>query len=107
MTIDRLAIEIGMSPGGFHKMVKKDTLSLAKLRKISEILDVPLSYWFVEDDKQVKGNQISKGMLENVKYAQVAMMEMKERIQVLEKLLAEKDTIIRLLQERIDELKKR
>lgn len=52
-TLEKLAVEVGMSPGGFHKMFKRKTLTLETLEKISEVLGVPMTYWFEENKDKI------------------------------------------------------
>lgn len=52
-TIEKLAIEIGISSGGFHKMFKRKTLTIDNLEKISNALGVSMTYWFEENEEKM------------------------------------------------------
>lgn len=53
MTLEKLSHKIDMSTGGFHEMVKKDSLKVRTLIKISQVLGVPMTYWFEENEDKI------------------------------------------------------
>lgn len=72
-TIEKLAIEIGISSGGFHKMFKRKTLTIDNLEKISKVLGVPMIYWFEENEDKIimmeeKGAKYEKAVVSREDY---------------------------------------
>ena len=41
--------KIGMTEGGFYQAIKNNTLKIRDLEKISEVLGLPMSYWWADD----------------------------------------------------------
>jgi len=46
ITVAQLAEKIGMSKGGLYSAISNETLSVNMLEKISEVLEVPATYFF-------------------------------------------------------------
>ena len=49
VTIEDVATEIGMSRTGLQLALKNDTLTVSALEKISNVLGVPVYYWFSDN----------------------------------------------------------
>jgi transcriptional regulator with XRE-family HTH domain len=49
-TIEGIASKIGMTRTGLQLAFKEDTLKVVTLEKISELLNLPVYYWFVDED---------------------------------------------------------
>jgi transcriptional regulator with XRE-family HTH domain len=55
-TIEEIASKIGMTRTGLQLAFKEDTLKIVTLEKISEILNLPVYYWFVDSDNITESN---------------------------------------------------
>lgn len=54
LSIPKLAIEIGMTKKGLYLAIGKQTLTVATLEKISEVLEVPVTIFFEKDPQTPK-----------------------------------------------------
>jgi transcriptional regulator with XRE-family HTH domain len=59
----QFAIELGITESGFHKIIRENTTTIKTLKKISDLLNVPVEYFFVND----KNNNEIKNMKNPVK----------------------------------------
>jgi transcriptional regulator with XRE-family HTH domain len=51
ITLKKLASEIDVSETGLHQMINKSSMKVETLVKIADFLDVPLSYFFEDSEK--------------------------------------------------------
>ena len=60
LTFKRFCDKIGMTPQGFEPAIEKETVPARVLKKMSEVLNVPVSYFFDETEtvRDVKDSQI-------------------------------------------------
>lgn len=106
ITIADLAKRIGKTKQAVYEIVEKDDVNTSILRKLSEVFNVPIIYFFEDDvemhviadnHSQVVGiGNITRSEVES--QAEVTLL--KERVKYLEKLLAEKERLIKVLMER-------
>lgn len=82
---------IGLTEDGFYKAVRNHTLKVRDLEKISEELNVPISYWFEEEDAafELQERTTPYGFLS------------KEYKDVREKLIHTQEQLIKHLEERL------
>ena len=52
-TAKDLCNDLGMSEQGFHQMIRNRSMKINILEEISEYLNVPISYWFDDDENIV------------------------------------------------------
>lgn len=52
ITQNALCEEIGMTPQGLRRAIVTKTLSIGTIEKISDVLHVPMNYWFVENKNE-------------------------------------------------------
>ncbi len=50
MSIEDFAIKIGITKQNFYLILKRNDLNVSYLEKMSSILDVPITYFFTDDD---------------------------------------------------------
>lgn len=87
--------KVGKSNWGFNEMVAKRSMRVDVLEKMSEFFDVPISYWFDEDNKE---NNLKEGQSDYL----TKTNNMKKMIEILEKQMAEKDGQIKFLQNQLE-----
>jgi transcriptional regulator with XRE-family HTH domain len=86
ISIKQLCTEIGMTEGGFHQAVKANSFKISTLEKISEYLKVPLVYWLTQDSAiDIKHDQ--SYLLLEIKYLTEKIVDQKERIQLMNRLI--------------------
>lgn len=78
--------QLELSPYGFDLMLIRGTMDIRTLEKISDILTVPMTYWFVENMDILESNKF-------------------DQISILLDQLKNKDKQIDFLQRMIDDLK--
>lgn len=88
MTISELCHKVGITESGFHAAVKNNSLKLKTIQIIAEVLEVPQSYFFEENQNNLSTNS-SKSKTDSKKNNESYFYEM---------LLAEKDKRIDFLQ---------
>ena len=49
LSIKELCHKIGVSEQGLHQMIRKQSMKLEVLERISRVLNVDMAYWFRED----------------------------------------------------------
>lgn len=92
LTLKKLAIEIGLSEAGFHKMLKTNKFKVEELKKISQLFNVPLTALMSLDDiLPVDPKTIE---LKN------EIIKLKNRIEELEEKLQDKKFIIEMLRDK-------
>ncbi len=102
LSIQELSEMIGMTKTGLHNLIKNEDTKLSTLKKISEALGVPMSYWFSEQGGNVNGNsvQVANGHFNRQSITAKEADYLREKIKDLERIIKEKDEIIQLLKER-------
>ena len=55
-TIEDVASKIGMTRTGLQLAFKEDTLKIITLEKISDLLNLPVYYWFVDENNFTDAN---------------------------------------------------
>lgn len=112
LSIVDFAKSLNMSTTGVYDIFKRDHINTANLIKISEILDVPISYFFTEDDipENVKffnngnvaiGNKnTSTNTINNSNMFHERMQSLEKEIANLKELIKSKDEIIELLRQK-------
>ena len=96
LTLKNLAIEIGLSEAGFHKMLKADNFWSEDLVKISRILNIPITRLFSLDDIIPPNLEAEELLNENGK--------LENRIKELEEQLDDKRKLITYYEQRINSL---
>ena len=91
-TLDRLAIEIGMSVSGFHAAIRNNTLRVDNLEKAAELLKIDIVSFFNQTEKTIHTNcyNCEKYKIEN---------------EHLKLQLKDKEKIIYLLENEVKQLK--
>jgi len=98
LSLKNLALQVGISEAGFHKMLKSENFWINDLLKISKALDVSLSKLLpLSLDDIIMGDSIIPGLKnEN--------LELKKRIKEIEEQLDDKRKLINYYEERISSL---
>lgn len=101
LNIEELSEKVGMSRNGFNKAFKEESLKIKTLERISEELQVPLSYWFVDEltnNQTITGNG-NKQLINSVDYSNMEkdLASCLKENELLRNQLSDKDTIINLL----------
>ena len=101
ITNKELCDKIGMTEGGFYQSIKNNSFKVATYELISEVLNVPMTYWFMEENPVAEGfHDDVKFQLQTITYLQEKVVDLNEKIELLKKLLADKE-------EQIEQLKNR
>ncbi|MBS7563773.1 helix-turn-helix transcriptional regulator [Mucilaginibacter sp. Bleaf8] len=101
ITLAELAKDIEMTEAGFYKMLSTDSIKLKTLKKIAEVLQMPISY-FIEN-KAKKSAVYQNERFETTVAAEpntvyrVEKEGLLKQISLLESQLKDKDRIIELL----------
>ncbi|NLF43358.1 MAG: helix-turn-helix transcriptional regulator [Bacteroidales bacterium] len=66
LTRKDLANKLGMTEANIYKILKKESIDTKLLDRVSEILDVPISFWFDESYSIGTGNHIAIGDNSNI-----------------------------------------
>ena len=66
LTRKDLAIKLSMTEANIYKILKKESVDTKFLQKISELLDIPLSYWFEDVGSNFSNNKIAYGENSNI-----------------------------------------
>lgn len=56
ITIKEFCREVDITEQGLHQMIRKGSMKVDILERISEVLDVPISYWFDEQPPNIKND---------------------------------------------------
>ena len=102
MTYETLANLIGMTRNGLSDAINKQTIKIATLEKIANIIGVPVTYFFDDTTgatvhQTANGNNNNQiGISLNECNHKVTLLE--ERIEGLKKEIQSKDKIIKLLE---------
>lgn len=100
ITLADLAKRLGKTKQAVYDIVEKEDVSTAIVRQCCKIFNVPASYFFEE---QVTGNAIANGNSVAAINSDVSVgnsLSQQEKIDYLERLLAEKERTIQILMER-------
>lgn len=89
ISLKELADKINMTEGGFFQSFRNETLKVSALEKISDVLNVPINYFF-DDEKDFDNS--NNGLL-------------KDKIKELQSELSEKNKYIKVLEEHIELLR--
>ena len=100
--ITELAEAVGLSEQQMHLIVRKNSTKIETLEKIAKVLGVPVTFFFDElaAGKDADGVEMIYGV-ENVSPA--VEKELREQIAVLKSHLEDKERIIRLMEEKLNE----
>lgn len=105
---DFIIEKIGMTEGGFYHAIKNHTLKIRDLEKISEALNLPMTYWFKEEEEAhiINETQLSYEKLDlrrqMTKFMEEEVINGKdETIEEKNKSIQDRDTTIHHLQELI------
>ena len=93
-----IAIGIGLTPQGLYKALAKRTLRIDHLEKISDVIGVPMNYWW-QDDKtgkvgdfdQLYGNKLVDSLEKNIKMYE---KQLEEKQLTINKLEADKNMLM-------------
>lgn len=105
-SINWLSREIGMSNQNLYKCFEKNRIEANDLEKIAKILEVPITYFFNEDETIPK-NKITtdessisnEKLLNEIKYLEQSLEFQNNEIKMLKEMLQMKDTIIAQMKE--------
>lgn len=106
VTLADLAKRIGKTKQAVYEIVEKDDVNTAILRKLSEVFNVPIGYFFEDDvELHVIADHHSQAVgIGNITHteteSQAEVTLLKERVKHLEELLAEKERLITVLMEK-------
>ena len=105
-----IAYKIGVTEAGFHKMLTNKTMKIETLEKISEILEVPVSYFFDEGTLSIVQtgsvsncvNGVNHGTVHfsSIKEAEKEVEYLKKENEHLKNQLKDKDKLISYLEKK-------
>lgn len=104
ITLADLAKKIGKTKQAVYEIVEKEDVNTALLRKLSDVFNVPIGYFFEDDvEMRVVADNHSQAVgIGNITHsdgqAEIAILE--ERVRHLEALLAEKERLITVLMDK-------
>ncbi len=116
---EKLANKIGMSKANLYNCFKRNSIETKNLEKIAEVLEVPVSYFFDENDKagdinikyaKTKGSgnivNIADSSVKNDKTTEdIKAIKLEMEVKSLKQQLKDKEEIIDNLKQMIDVLK--
>lgn len=94
--VKELCLSIGMSDTGLRKVYARDSCEISTLRKIASFFNVPMCYFIGEPASNVVASDNSVAAINS----EVINIVDAERIKYLEKLLEEKERLIKILLEK-------
>lgn len=102
ITLAELGKRIGRNKQSVYEMVEKEDINTGLLRKVALALNVPISHFFCDecgsDVKTVVGSIVTgDSSINNFDAATQEVALLKEKINSLEKLLEEKERLIKVL----------
>jgi transcriptional regulator with XRE-family HTH domain len=103
ITLREIANRINISEDGLQKIIKKGSTNTATLERISQVLDVPVGFFFDENTFQGSVTQRGRGnFIANSYNVKISECESKleiaqAKIESLEALLEEKERTIQIL----------
>lgn len=83
LTINELCEKIEITDMGFRKMFSNESLKVSTLKKISEVLEVPVTYFFGEESSESKVSSVGGSSLCEKLQAENTIL--KEQIEELKK----------------------
>ena len=89
MTMTELSIQLGVSKQALCKMIRENTTKISTLEQIAQIFNVPVTYFFVEDESE------QKGMTEKEQTELVILRERVESLQIARDALQEQVVFLR------------
>lgn len=90
MTIKELCDAVGFSEGGFYQMVKNNSFKVATFEIISKHLDIPMTYWFVEDHSKATGiSEEDRFKIQTISFLNDKIIDLKEKNSLLQRLVRE------------------
>lgn len=98
ITIPQLAGRIGMSKGGLYTAISNQTLTVITLEKIAEALDVPVPYFFYDED------QNEEDLLYQIDQSEKEIGEKDLQIDLLWERIGEKRYLLRMIYQELKEL---
>lgn len=99
-----LAEQIGYSKTNYSKLFNKDLYSTKVIREISKVLDIDPSVFTLKDDQVEYGTTKTTDL--NVKVIDNKEQMYKLLLDEKDKLIAEKDEVIKLLKDKIKDMEK-
>jgi len=99
--IKDLAKKIKISEAGLHQMIRKESMKIDILEKISEALNVPVSYFFNESDGKgnITINNVANGKQNNVSILNNENENLRKENKLLKDKIKDKEEIIKLLKQ--------
>ena len=94
LTLEDFANKIGVSQAGYNQMLRSQSMKIATLEKIAEVLQMPVSSFFEPKDGNSGIQQIANG---NGNFMNVALESCQREVEALRAALAAKDELISLL----------
>ena len=98
VTIEEFAAAIGMSKNGVEKMMRTGSCSVARLEKISKFFDVPINYFF---DNQEPKPYTENSVINVVPDGPGSMADKDLIIKAKQEVIESKEKIIQLMEENI------
>ncbi len=90
ITVKELCDMIGYSEGGFYQSVKNQSFKIATFELISKELNIPMTYWFMEESETVEGFQGNdKLQIQLITHLQEKVADLKDQIELYKKLTKE------------------
>lgn len=102
MTLSELAAGIDMTEAGFYKMLSTESIKVKTLRKISEVLKLPIHLFFEEFASPRNAKGIHSTGSENTQLSEAEYLTeregLKRQIELLESQITDKNKIIELME---------
>lgn len=106
ITVKDLCERIGITEGGFYLTVKNNSFKVATLELISEELDIPMTYWFVDENSPVVGlEEMDKFQVQKITYLHEKVFDLKEQNKLLKRIIEGQENTIKLLGEKKEQAK--
>jgi len=102
MTLSELAAGIDMTEAGFYKMLSTESIKVKTLRKISEVLKLPIQLFFEEFASPRNAKGVNSPGIENTQLSEIEYLTeregLKRQIELLESQISDKNKIITLME---------
>lgn len=94
-----IAEKLGMTEVNFYKVIKKEDMSTELLKRVAEVLDTPLSWFFGDTATQVATGNGNKQLINSQLYEQehAALETCRKEVEYLKAQVRDKEMIINLL----------
>ena len=99
LPLSELAVKLGKTKQAVYDLVKKDDINTAIVRECARIFNVPVSYFFDEPNVENTISNINGAATINGNAIAGNTMLCQEKIDLLERILAEKERTIQILLE--------